>query len=156
MEFIWSFIKPTLCKAMREFIPLKKQNAAYHPKYFTPSIRHQVNCVRSLKKKYHKSPTNANLTRLNNTKKLLANQISSAKSEYKSKLINDFAFNNQPKIYKYIILYEASRSLLQYQTQFTLVRLVLPRMSIKPFYLTNSSIQCFPPVISCQQMMMSL
>ena len=102
VEFIWSFIKSTLCKAIREFIPLIKQNAAYHPKYFTPPIRHQVNCVRSLKKKYHKSPTNANLTRLNNTEKLLANQINSAKSEYESRLINDFAFNNQPKIYKYI------------------------------------------------------
>ena len=102
VEFIWLFIKSTLCNAMREFIPLIKQNAAYHPKYFTPSIRHQVNCVRSLKKKYYKSPTNANLTRLNNIEKLLANQISSAKSEYESKLINDFAFNNQPKIYKYI------------------------------------------------------
>ena len=88
--------------AMREFIPLIKQNAAYHPKYFFPSIRHQVNCVRSLKKKHYKSPTNTNLTRLNNTEKLLANQISSAKSEYESKLIKDFAFNNQPKIYKYI------------------------------------------------------
>ena len=88
---------------MREFIPLIKQNAVYLPNYFTPSIRHQVNCVRSLKKKYHKSPTNANLARLNNrTEKLLANQISLAKSEYESKLINDFAFNNQPKIYKYI------------------------------------------------------
>ena len=102
MEFIWSFIKSTLCKAIREFIPLIKHNSAYHPKYFTPPIRHQVNCVRSLKKKYHKSPTNANLTRLNNTEKLLANQINSAKSEYESRLINDFAFNNQSKIYKYI------------------------------------------------------
>ena len=102
VEFIWSFIKSTLSNAMREFIPLIKQNAAYHPKYFTPSIRHQVNCTRTLKKKYNKSPTNTNLIRLNNAEKLLANQISSAKSEYEGKLISDFAFRNQPKIYKYI------------------------------------------------------
>ena len=48
-EFIWSFIKSTLCNA-----PLIKQNAAYHSKYFPPSVRHQMNCIRLLKKKYHK------------------------------------------------------------------------------------------------------
>ena len=61
-----------------------------------------MNCTRTLKKKYNKSPTNTNLIRLNNAEKLLANQISSAKSEYEGKLISDFAFRNQPKIYKYI------------------------------------------------------
>ena len=87
---------------MREFIPLIKQKTAYHPKYFTPSIRHQVNCIRSLKKKYYKSPSNTKLKHLDNAKKLLANQISSAKSDYERKLINDFAFKSQSKIYKYI------------------------------------------------------
>ena len=33
VKFIWSFIKSTLCNAMREFIPFTKQNAVYHPKY---------------------------------------------------------------------------------------------------------------------------
>ena len=102
VEFIRSYIKSTICNAMREFIPFIKQSAAYHPKYFTSSIRHQINCIRSLKKKYHKSPTDTNLIRLNNAEKLLANQISLAKSEYESKLICDFAFRNQSKIYKYI------------------------------------------------------
>ena len=100
VEFIWSYIKSTICNAMREYIPFIKQSAAYPPKYFTPSIRHQVNCIRSLKKKYHKSSTDTTLICLNNAEKLLANQISSAKDE--SKLICDFAFRNQSKIYKYI------------------------------------------------------
>ena len=102
VEFIWSFLKSTLRNAMEKFIPLIKQNVAYRPKYFTPSIRHQVNCVRSLKKKYNKFPTNVNLTRLDKAETLLANLISTAKSEYENKLINDFAFRNQSKIFKYI------------------------------------------------------
>ena len=44
----------------------------------------------------------SNLARLSNAEKLLTNEISSAKSEYESKLIRDFAFKNQSKIYKYI------------------------------------------------------
>ena len=87
VELIWPFIKSTLCNATREFIPLIKQNASYHPKYFTSSIQHQMNCIRSLKKKYRKSSTNTNLAHLNNAEKLLANQITSTKSEYKNKLI---------------------------------------------------------------------
>ena len=102
VEFIWSSIKSTLCNAMRKFVTLIKQNAAYHPKYFTSSIQHQMNCIRSLKKKYHKPLTNTNLIRLSNAEKLLANQISSAKSEYENKLISYFAFKNQSKIYKYM------------------------------------------------------
>ena len=81
VEFIWSFITSTICNAMREFIPFFKQSANYHPKYFTQSIRHQVNCIRLLKNKYHKSPIDTNLLCLNNAEKLLANQISSVKSE---------------------------------------------------------------------------
>ena len=84
---------------MREYIPLIKQNAAYQPKYFTSSIRHQINIILSLKKKYRKFPTNTNLAHLNNAEKLLANQISLAKSEYENNLISNFAFKNQSKIY---------------------------------------------------------
>ena len=53
--------------------------------------------MQSLKRKYHKSPTNTNLIRLNIAEKLLANQISLTKSEYKNKLISNFTFKNQSK-----------------------------------------------------------
>ena len=136
---------------MREFIPLIKQNATYHPKYFTPSIRHH--CIRLLKKKYHKSPTNSNMKRLNNAEKLLANLISSAKSEYKKNLISNFALKNQSKIYKYIRNIKKSTSI---PNTVHFVRLVPLTMSTKLRYLTNFSFQYFPLVISCQQTMMSL
>ena len=71
-----------------------------------------MNCIWSLKKKYHKSPTNTNLAHLNNAEKLLANQISSAKSEYKNKLISNFAFKNQFNIYKCIWNIKKSTSIL--------------------------------------------
>ena len=48
-----------------------------------------MNCIRSLNKKSHKSCTNTNLAHLNNAEKLLANQTSSAKSEYEYKLITN-------------------------------------------------------------------
>ena len=63
-------------------------------------------------------------------------------------MISNFAFKNQSKIYKYI---QNIKNLLQYQTQSTLVRLVLLMMSTKPYYLTNLSSQVFPLVISCRQ-----
>ena len=64
---VWNFYGHSSslpCNAMRDFIPIVKQNVAYHPKHFTPlSMQHQVNCTGLLKNKYCKChcPTNTNL-----------------------------------------------------------------------------------------------
>jgi len=73
-----------------------------YPKWFTPSLKHQTNCLKSLRKRFSKSPTEHLKERLQTAEVNLAEQISSAKSDYESKLIQDFADTNQAKIFRYI------------------------------------------------------
>lgn len=82
VELIWSFIKSTTSEAMSIFIPTIKLKAAHYPKYFNPSLIHQINCIQSLKRKYHKLPIVTKLKHLEDAKTLLNNQINSAKSQY--------------------------------------------------------------------------
>ena len=42
---------------MSNFIPKIKLSSAHQPKYFSPAIKYQIKCVRSLKHKFSRSPT---------------------------------------------------------------------------------------------------
>ena len=85
-------------------ITLIDADKAFHhlPKYFTSNIKHQINCIRTLRKKKVRFPTNYNTNCLLEAELCLSKDIAQAKSNYESKLIQDFASHNQPKIYRYI------------------------------------------------------
>ena len=72
------------------------------PKWFTPSLKHKIKCLRLLRKRYSKSPTPHIKDRLQAAEFEAAEEASAAQSAYESKLINDFATTNQPKIFSYI------------------------------------------------------
>jgi len=94
VEFIWPYIKSTLHETMSNFIPKIKLCNSSQPKYFTPAIKHQITCIRSLKHKFHRSPTSNNKNRLQVTEESLSTTILKAKSEYESKLIHKFVYTN--------------------------------------------------------------
>jgi len=72
------------------------------PRWFTSTLRHNVKCVRTLKKKYLRSLTENNKTRLQTAEKNLSNEFLQAKSTYESTLIHNFGSSNDSKIYQYI------------------------------------------------------
>ena len=102
VECSWSIVKSAILHAITLFVPKIKFKSNNLPKYFTSNIKHQINCIRTLRKKKLRSPTNYNTNRLLEAELCLSKDIAQAKSNYESKLIQDFASHNQPKIYRYI------------------------------------------------------
>ena len=56
-EFVWSFVKQILLDCIDRFVPKITIKSNAHPKWFTANLRHKINCLRSLKKRYSRSPT---------------------------------------------------------------------------------------------------
>lgn len=73
-----------------------------NPPWFNSNIRHHLNCIRSLRKKYGLKPSTCNKMKLENAEDRLLELMSAAKSSYESQLVEQFAFNNSNKIFKYI------------------------------------------------------
>ena len=76
-----------------------------HPKWFTPAIKHRLNCIHSLRRKYKKKPTDTLKLKLQAEEDNLQALIVEAKSDYESKLISNYASSNNNLIYKYIIIF---------------------------------------------------
>ena len=99
---IWSFIRNNILDGMNTFIPKITIQPIQSPKWFTPDIRHQIKCLRTLRRKHKLHPTEHTTARLNSAEVNLENSIKQAKTNFEANLINNFAFNNESKIYKYI------------------------------------------------------
>jgi len=57
VESVWNELELVIYDAMHLFIPKIKINPSRNPKWFTPSIRHRLNCLRTLRRKFIKHPT---------------------------------------------------------------------------------------------------
>ena len=102
VDHVWSSIKLIIQQAMDLFIPKVKLRSHQFPKWFTPDIRHRLNCLRTLRRKCITHPTAHNLSKLLLLGSNLDADISSAKSRYETDLIFKFANSNCNKIFKYI------------------------------------------------------
>ena len=99
---MWSSIKLIIQQAMDLFIPKVKLRSHQFPKWFTPDIRHRLNCLRTLRRKCITHPTAHNLSKLLLLESNLDADISSAKLRYETDLIFKFTNSNCNKIFKYI------------------------------------------------------
>jgi len=102
VEFVWSYLKQTIWVAMNQFIPKIIIKPNHYPKWYTPSLKHQTNCLRSLRKRFSKSPTDHLKKCLQTAEVNLAKQIFQQNLLMNRKLIQDFATTNQAKIFHYI------------------------------------------------------
>ena len=57
IEIIWSFIKSSIYKAMSLFNPKVLIKRRKDPKWFDSDIRHNLKCLRTLKRKFKSRPT---------------------------------------------------------------------------------------------------
>ena len=85
---MWSFVKSLLLQGIRRFIPTIKLKTTAHPKCFIPALRHQLKCIQTLKRRYHKSPTEHIKSRILLSENQFALESSLAKSSFESNLIN--------------------------------------------------------------------
>ena len=75
VDSIWNYIKHCITTGMLMFIPKIKISPSQTPKWFTPNIRHQIKCLRTLWNKYKCHPTDYNHLKVQTAKKELQNSI---------------------------------------------------------------------------------
>ena len=102
IEFIWSFLNNLIGDAINKFVPTSSTSHNKQPIWFNSNIRHHIKCLRTLRCKFNKRPTDNNKMKNENSSNLLQAKITSAKANYESDLIMAFANNNNPRVYKYI------------------------------------------------------
>ena len=71
IEFIWSMIKSVLYHAMCLYIPKSRLRSRQDPQWFDPSIRHQINCLNTLRRKSKSHPSPFRSSKI----ELLENQL---------------------------------------------------------------------------------
>ena len=64
IEIVWNILKQLLKDAIHNFVPQLTIRKKQHPKWFTPIIKHHLNCVHSLRRKYENNPTDNNKHKL--------------------------------------------------------------------------------------------
>ena len=102
IDSIWHFIKNSIIRGMHIFVPKFKLKSSQSPKWFTSNIRHQIKCLRTLRKKYKSRPTEHNLLRIKTAEETLQANIQQAKANFEAKLVSNFAFSNDSKIFQYV------------------------------------------------------
>ena len=102
IEFIWSYIKSCIYTAMNMYIPRVKRRWHKFPCWFTPDIKHHLNCLNTLKRKSKICPTDHNISKWKSSMKILQDKITSAKKRYETHLIKTLAYSNSSKVFKYI------------------------------------------------------
>ena len=102
IEFVWSFISTLIKSGFNHFIPTTVIDHQCQPKWFNSNIRHHIQCMHTLKRKYNKHPTDSNKVKIEESEILLQAKISHAKSNYEANLVSTYANNNNSKIYSYI------------------------------------------------------
>ena len=110
---MWSLLKDSIQNARALFIPFSSHQPRSTPPWFTHEIRHSINCIRSLRRRYQHRPTSTLLSRITALESLLITQIDSAKSVYESNLAASFHSNPRP-LYRYLRQFSCTPSIPEY------------------------------------------
>jgi len=102
IDNIWHIIEHKLITAMKLFIPINKHHSIQHPPWFTSEIRHIIKRLRTLRRRYKLHPSQNILDTIASLEDTLQSKISSAKLDFESSLISNFASTNNTKIYKHL------------------------------------------------------
>jgi len=108
---IWSIIKEAIISGVHKFIPKHKRKTSTLPVWCNGEIKHQINYLRTLRKKTSTKFNLQRLLRLQQTEDKLQQQITNARVNYESKLVTDMAANKNCNIYRYINKFTKSKSL---------------------------------------------
>lgn len=102
IEFSWSFFRAVMLTAISMFTPMVKLKSADLPSWFTPSIRHSLHKVHSLRKRFRLQPSHFNMLRLTSAECLLQLDMHEARVRYEKRLVENFASRKDPGLFRYI------------------------------------------------------
>ena len=83
------------------------------PKWFSPALKHQSNCLRSLKKRLRGNTSPVTVDHIQAAADSFQSNLSVAKTEYESRLIENFAVSNDSKLFQYLRSLTSSDSIPQ-------------------------------------------
>ena len=121
VELSWLAIKNTILGAIELFVP--KMKSVVHntqPVWFDNTIRHQIKCLRTMRRKVKQRFSLDKLKCLQEAEDKLQRSIVMARVNYENKLINDFSKQKNYTVYKYIRNTTKTRSipeLMYFNTQ---------------------------------------
>ena len=98
-DAIWSFLNTSSSHLL---IPKIKINTSKGPKWFSSDIRHDLNCIHTLRRMFKKLPTSSNHLKLTQAESHLQAKMLLAKSNYEFELVRAFTNKESCKIYNYI------------------------------------------------------
>jgi len=102
-EHMWHTIEQILIEGMQLFIPQYKFHSNQDPMWYNSEIRHCINHLRTLCRRYKRHPTYHVLDIVNSTENSLKDKIKTAKQSFESHLINSYMLHqNNNKIFKYL------------------------------------------------------
>ena len=84
------------------YIPKVRLRCRQGPKWFDSNIRHRLNCLHTLRRKYNSHPTLHTLLKIKLLEEHLQTEVSSAKSAFESNLLKSLQSNDCTKVYSYI------------------------------------------------------
>ena len=108
IEHVWSVLKSAILSAMHIHIPKVRVKSIHHPKWFNSEIRHTINCLRTLRKRYTSSPTPKILSKIHSPQSCLRDLMSSAKLHYERNL----SMQGSANIFKYLSRITSTRTVL--------------------------------------------
>lgn len=106
---VWTETKKAIMSASTHFIPSRKASHLSQPKWFNSEIRHQINCIRTLRKSLLVRHSVSKQIKLHQLEMQLRDQIDSAKQLFTNKLISS-NFNNQKLLFNHLRLLASSSS----------------------------------------------
>ena len=98
----WSIIKQLITTGMDLFIPKVRLRSSQYPKWFTSHLRHQVKCLRTLRRTLKRHFSIPVLQQLIHAEDSLQLELLTAKSNHEKNLVNNFVRYKDPKIFHYI------------------------------------------------------
>ena len=99
VEHVWAVIKNIIYNGMHQHIPKVKLKSHACPKWFDSEIRHQLNRLRTLRRRCRSHPTPHILDKLQLYETNVQNRLIAAKTSFEANLIQQ---KNNSKIFKYI------------------------------------------------------
>ena len=99
VEYVWAIVRQSILRAMLLYIPKVRLKSQQTPQWFNSEIRHLLQCVSTLRRKYNSCPSPHNLFKLNHKEEVLQQALRTSKAAFEDNLIRSCSPN---KIYSYI------------------------------------------------------
>ena len=101
LESSWSALRDAITLSTSIFVPSATIPSKVSPRWFNASVRHQLNKVRSLRRRIKRHPTQMLRARLMHMERDLQSLIQSTKENYLMQLVTTFK-SNPRKLYTYL------------------------------------------------------